>query len=357
MIDSEGENVGVLSARPLIDSEGENVGVLSARPLIDSEGENVGVLSARPLIDSEGENAGVLSERRPIPVESWRALGRTLPTPDGRVWAVERGPANDSSRTPVLVLHGFPTSSWDFAAAIERVAASRRVVAFDFLGYGLSDKPREYGASLFEQADVAQIVARAFGVTRAHVWAHDMGTSVATELCARRERGFLPFEMESLVLMNGSVHIELAHLTTGQKLLKSPLGPVFSRLNTSFTFKAQLKRVFARPPSEAELEGMWQLAVRADGIKVLPALIRYTEERARFRRRWIGALERLDVPAFVAWGARDPVAVMAIADALATEIPGCSRATWDDLGHYPQVEDPERVAKAVSAYWDGVERR
>jgi pimeloyl-ACP methyl ester carboxylesterase len=231
------------------------------------------------------------------------------------------------------------------------------VITFDFLGYGLSDKPRDFGASLFEQADVAQLVARAFGVTHAHVWAHDMGTSVATELCARRERGLLPFTMKSLALMNGSVHIELAHLTFGQHILKSPLGPLFAKLTNGISFKAQMKRVFAHPPSEAELDAMWQLVVRADGPAVLPALIRYTEERSRFRRRWIGALERLDFPALVAWGAKDPVAVMAIADALAAEIPSCERVTWDDLGHYPQVEDPARVVRSVSDFWESVEAR
>jgi pimeloyl-ACP methyl ester carboxylesterase len=288
-----------------------------------------------------------------IPVDLWRARGRTIDTPDGRVWTVASGDA--TSGAPVLVLHGFPTCSWDFAEAIERVAKHRRVIAFDFLGYGLSDKPREFGASLFEQADVAQLVARAYGVDRAHVWAHDMGTSVATELCARRERGLLPFQMASLTLMNGSVHIELAHLTVGQKVLKSPLGPLFARLNSSLTFKAQMRRIFAHPPNEAELEAMWDLLAREDGAKRLPALIGYTTERARFRRRWIGALERLDIPALVAWGAKDPVAVMPIADALAREIPGAERVTWDDLGHYPQVEAPERVADAVLPFWDRIE--
>jgi pimeloyl-ACP methyl ester carboxylesterase len=87
----------------------------------------------------------------------------------------------------------------------------------------------------------------------------------------------------------------------------------------------------------------------------MPALIRYTEERARHRRRWIGALERLDVPALVAWGRQDPVAVMPIADQLAHEIPGAERETWDDLGHYPQVEDPARVAAAVLGFWGRAE--
>lgn len=286
-----------------------------------------------------------------ISIDSWRLRGQMIDTPDGRVFAID---VPGEAAIPVLVLHGFPTSSWDFAAAIEKLGPRRRVVAFDFLGMGLSDKPPALGYSLFEQADVALAVARARGVTRCHLWAHDMGTSVATELLARRERGLLPIDVASFVLMNGSVHIELAHLTVGQKILKSPLGPVFAKLNSRATFKAQMRRIFARPPADDELDAMWELVAREDGAARLASIIRYTEERSRFRRRWIGALERCDLPALVAWGRRDPVAVMAIAEKLAGEIPGAKLETWDDLGHYPQVEDPARVVATVARFFDGV---
>jgi pimeloyl-ACP methyl ester carboxylesterase len=285
-----------------------------------------------------------------IPTHAWRERGRYVDTPDGRVWAMEAG----NGGTPVLVLHGFPTSSWDFAEAIEIVSRTRRVVAFDFLGFGFSAKPPELGYSLFEQADVAELVARAFGIERAHVWAHDMGTSVATELCARRERGLLPFGLASLTLMNGSVHIEMASLTVGQRILKTPLGPLFAKLSTRRSFGLQIRRVFAKPPSEEEVDAMWDLLAREDGAARLPQIIRYTEERHRFRRRWVGALERLDVPALVAWGRRDPVAVMPIAEQLAREIPGAKTETWDDLAHYPQVEDAARVVATVSRFWDAL---
>ncbi len=286
-----------------------------------------------------------------IAVDAWRARGRRVTTPDGQVFAMEAGVRREGEPS-VLLLHGFPTSSWDFAEAALLVAERRHVVAFDFIGYGLSDKPVEFGGSLFEQADIAVLVARAFDVRRAHVWAHDMGTSVATELCARRERGLLPFEMVTLTLMNGSVHIELAHLTVGQQLLKSRLGPLFARLNSRLTFRAQMKRIFGRPVGDAEIDAMWDLVAREDGAARMPSLIRYTEERARFARRWIGALERLDLPALVAWGRLDPVAVMAIADQLAREIPGAARETWEDLGHYPQVEDAPRVVRTLASFWD-----
>jgi pimeloyl-ACP methyl ester carboxylesterase len=267
------------------------------------------------------------------------------------VWTLDL-PGPDAARTPVLVLHGFPSSAFDFAAAIDGVATGRRVVALDFPGFGLSCKPRDHGYSLFEQADVVLEVARAVGLEHAHLWAHDMGTSVATELLARRERRLCPLGIDSVTLMNGSVHVELAHLTRGQKLLRSPLAGIFARLNSRATFQAQLRRTFGREPDEATLHAMWDLVSRDDGLARLPATIRYVEERKRFRRRWIGALERCGLPLLVAWGRRDPVAVMAIAEKLARGTPGARIETWDDLGHWPQVEDPERVVATVTAFWD-----
>ncbi len=252
----------------------------------------------------------------------------------------------------MLVLHGFPTSSWDFAAAIERMAVRRRVVTFDFLGYGLSDKPSTAAYSLFEQTDIALVVARKLGLSRVHLVAHDMGTSVATELCARREWGALPLEIETLTLMNGSVHVELAHLTLGQRVLRSRLGPLFARLNNRRSFGAQIKQVCAKKPPEHEIDAMWELIARDRGVERLPQLIGYVSERYRFHDRWIGALTRLDVPTLIAWGERDPVAVLAIARMLAGEIRGARLQTWPELGHWPQLEDPARVVATIESFWD-----
>lgn len=289
---------------------------------------------------------------------AWRARGAELVVPEGRIFTVDLAPpvTNVPDPTPVLVLHGFPSSSWDFADAAQVVAAKRRVVLFDFLGFGLSDKPEDAGYSLFEQAEIAIAVAKKAKLSKVHLWAHDMGTSVATELLARRERGLLPFEVQSVTLMNGSVHVEMASLTAGQRALRSPAGDVFARLAGKRIFSAQMKRIFARPVDEATIDGMWSLLSRADGRLRLPKIIRYLEERVRFRRRWVGALERIDIPVLVAWGTKDPVALLAIGERLATETPGAEMVRWEALGHYPQMEDPTGVAKSVESFMDRCER-
>lgn len=294
-----------------------------------------------------------------ITPEKWRALGSEIVLPDGsRIFMVDFAARDEGAKaTPLLILHGFPSSSWDFAEAAERIAARRRVVLFDFLGFGLSDKPADAGYSLFEQAEIAIAVAKKAGLTSVHLWAHDMGTSVATELLARRERGLLPFEVKSLTLMNGSVHVEMASLTVGQRVLRSPAGNVFARFAGKAVFAKQMKRIFARPVSSEAIDGMWAFLDRADGTLRLPKTIRYVEERTRFKRRWIGALERIDLPVLVAWGAKDPVAILPIAEKLAKDTPGAQMVRWDDLGHYPQLEDPIRVAGEIERFAAAHEQR
>lgn len=296
----------------------------------------------------------------PKPLEAWQSRGRrarVLGAHDAFfVFFVDEGPRADPE--PILVLHGFPSSSFDFHLALPRLAERRRVVIHDHLGFGLSDKPERYSYSLHEQADAAIELWRSLGITRGHVFAHDYGTSVATELLARRARGLLPIELASVTLCNGSVHLELAHLTPSQRLLRLPVvGPAFSRIARPALFKAQLRRILGSPASvsEDELDWMWTLMTREGGRDRLPAIIRYLDERVRFRHRWTAALIAFDGPAHVLWGRLDPVAVAAIAERLSSELPRV-RATWlERLGHYPMLEDPAAWSEAALAFLNGLD--
>jgi pimeloyl-ACP methyl ester carboxylesterase len=285
-----------------------------------------------------------------LALEAWRARGRTLRVFDHDIFLIDEPADTADPATPIVVLHGYPTSAIDFRAALPHLSTRRRVVVHDHPGFGLSARPANYSYTLIDQADHALGVWRALGITRAHVVAHDYGTSIATELIARRERGLLPIDLASLTLCNGSMHIELAHLKLTQKLLRSPtLGPLLARLTSQRLFTSQLRSVFADPASvrDDELALHWELLMANDGRAHLPVISRYHDDRWRFWHRWIGALTRLDLPTHIVWGRRDPVAVPAIAEQLAREIPG-ARLTWlDDLGHYPMIEHPARWSAAV----------
>lgn len=225
---------------------------------------------------------------------------------------------------------------------MQTLTANYRVVVHDHLGFGLSDKPANFSYSLIEQAEVAFAVWQNLGVQEGHLVAHDYGTSIATEILARQQRGALPVALNSLTLCNGSVHIELAHLTLAQKLMRNRLtAPLFVRLVSRAFFRRRIRDILGKPESvsDQELDALWLLMNKSDGRKRLPRISGYIDERRRFWHRWIGALQDSNLPTHLLWGRRDPIAVPAIAHRLLEDMPHAKLTFMEQLGHYPMLED------------------
>ncbi len=261
-------------------------------------------------------------------------------------------PALETERDePLLVLHGFPSSSYDFVGVLDDLRRTRRVLLLDFLGYGLSDKP-DQPYTLAEQADLAMAFTAAEGVDQLALLSHDMGDTVGGELLARHVEGAWPVDVTRRVLTNGSIYIEMAQLSPGQQLLlalpDAPM-PAGSALDAA-SVQAGLAATFSASSSvaEAELAVQWELISRHDGHRMLPRLIRYIEERRRDETRYTGAIESHPSPLYVVWGVDDPIAVVAMTDRLQDARPDVVVELLDRVGHYPMIEAPKRFAAAVT---------
>jgi pimeloyl-ACP methyl ester carboxylesterase len=278
-------------------------------------------------------------------VEAWRSSGERDHF-RGHAIHLRSAPGKD----PVLVLlHGFPSSSYDFRHLLPLLGDSA-FLAFDFLGFGLSDKPRRHDYSLLWQADlVEELVRRRFPGREAFLVAHDMGTSVATELMARQIDGRPTTPLAGALLFNGSIVLEQAQLTISQRLLRSRLGPVAARLSNKRVFRQQFGSLFsaAHPLSEAEADDQWSLICHNGGRTLGHALVAYLAERVAYADRWHGAIRAWPGPLSLAWGMRDPVATTDVLSALRELRPHVPVEEFAELGHYPQLEDPARVAGAV----------
>ncbi|GAB7144276.1 alpha/beta hydrolase [Mycobacterium riyadhense] len=248
----------------------------------------------------------------------------------------------------MLLLHGYPSSSFDFRAVLPHLAG-HAWVTMDFLGFGLSDKPRPHRYSLLEQADLVQTVVTQTTTGPVVALAHDMGTSVTTELLARDLAGQLPFELRRAVLSNGSVILERASLRPIQKALRGPLGPIVARLASRGGFKRGFGRVFssAHPLSAEEAQAQWELLCYNDGNRISHLLISYLDERVRYAQRWHGAVRDWPKPLGFVWGLDDPVATTNVLDGLRELRPSGAVVELPGLGHYPQVEAPKAYADAA----------
>jgi pimeloyl-ACP methyl ester carboxylesterase len=284
--------------------------------------------------------AAVLTER----VRRWRDAGDFEEVAGRRLFVWRR----DGKGPTLLLLHGFPSSSYDWRELLA-LRPANAALAFDCLGFGLSEKPAGHEYTLAWQADAAEELVRRAGSPKVFVVAHDMGTSVATELMARDLRGELEIEIGGALLFNGSMLLHLAKPTLGQRLLRSRLGPLAARLTTERGFRAQFSRVFSaeHPLGREEAADQWSLIAHNDGAHIGHLLVNYMAERERFTERWHGAIRDWPGPLTLTWGLKDPVARVEVLDGLRELRPGVEVLELPELAHYPQIEAPERVAASL----------
>lgn len=277
---------------------------------------------------------------------AWRDGGGWVPIAGHDIFVHERAGRRD---LPLLAfLHGYPSSSYDWRHGLQRLS-ERRLIMFDFLGFGLSAKPRKDVYSLLTQADLVEAIAARFAAERVMLVAHDMGSSVATELLARDLEGRLPFELVSVLLFNASLVLERASLLVGQKLLRSRLGPVAARLTTEFAFRRAFGKVFSdqHPLGDQEAADQWGLLAYNNGHRLLDRLVFYLHERVIYAPRWTGALRDWPGRLELAWADLDPICTEAVLRAVLELRPHVPVTRLRGLGHYPQLEDPQRSFQAI----------
>lgn len=257
--------------------------------------------------------------------------------------------AGDAAAPPLLFLHGFPTSSFDYARLLP-LLPQHRLILFDFLGFGYSDKPRPHTYSLFEQAALAEEVAAHLGVSEVVLVAHDMGSSVALVILQRAR-----LRVSRVILLNGSLLLTHYRPLISQRALLHPLlGPLLTRLGLirKSLFTRQFSRVFPSPPPADELDAFWSLIAHNDGPAIYDRLIQYLAERKQHELAWLSALATHPAPALILWGQLDPVAVPAIGDAIHARRPDATYIKLPTLGHYPQWEDPPTIAAEIRRFCD-----
>jgi pimeloyl-ACP methyl ester carboxylesterase len=275
----------------------------------------------------------------------------------GRLWTFEghtiftRVEGRDDSPA-LLLIHGFPTASWDFEALLAPLSRTYRVLALDMLGFGFSDKPARHPYTIASQADLQEAFLAHHGIGTYTVLAHDYGDTVAQELLARQDEAGDRPRMRALALTNGGLFPETHRPLVMQRVLLSPLGPLVARLTTRAALARSLRRIFGAKtqPDDDFIDGAWRLLTHNQGLSALPLLIRYMTERRVHRERWVGALQRATVPLKLIDGASDPISGRHMAERYRELIPHPDITLLEGIGHYPQCEAPTEVLRAFEAW-------
>jgi pimeloyl-ACP methyl ester esterase len=245
---------------------------------------------------------------------------------------------------PVVLLHGWSSSSRSFALVLERLALRHGVLALDLRGHGRSPAPASGYAMADHAADVAALLERE-DVTGAALVGWSMGAQVALEALP-----LSPRRISALVLVSGT-----PRFTSSDDW---PHGLRESRVRA-------LARQLAQRPERALrafFEGMFVPGEldAARALEIERSVVAGAAPPALAAARagldaFIDADQRprvseVAVPALVVHGERDPVCLPGAARWVVDRIPGARLALLPGLGHAPQLSRPELVSDLVLGF-------
>jgi pimeloyl-ACP methyl ester carboxylesterase len=219
--------------------------------------------------------------------EDWRARGGYFSwspgEPDAEPVEIFHVEAGDPKAPPLLLVHGFPTSSIDWYEVVDRLAERFRVCALDFPGYGFSDKPLGWGYSLRRDARLLGFyLSEVVGADAPVVVAHDRGDSVALILAGGRAGDGPSLRLQHLFLLNGNIFLPLSNLTTAQRLMLDPTtAPGLLEGATPALLAGGLGTATFWPPRGADdpaVQALTETFAHQEGLKVMHETIQYLVE-------------------------------------------------------------------------------
>ena len=260
-------------------------------------------------------------------------------------------PAQASSGKPtILLLHGFPDTSHLYDRLAPLLAGERRVVTFDFLGWGRSDKPSDHeydAASLL--ADLDAVIAY-LGAQTVMLVAHDIsGFPVIDRALAH------PARIDRLVLLN-TIYSPSRAAVPPAAIARFSTPGVRREISVflSSTFDSIWQRSYLEQVGQFFCDG----ETRAQYLKVFVAHAR--ESRRAFfglnrvlisevssRKQRVGDMQTFDKPVSIIFGAEDQNLNAGVARELDALFPNSELHLIDGACHYVQLDAPEAVARLI----------
>jgi haloalkane dehalogenase len=244
---------------------------------------------------------------------------------------------------PVLLIHGYPESSFMWRHLLPPLAASgRRAIAPDLPGYGSSPP---FLSGTWESHVVAlDMFRRETGLERVALVVHDWGGLIGMRWACDH-----PDAIGALVISNTGFFPDGKWHGLGKALRTEGAGEAVVDAIDRDGFAAMLRET-GRGFDDEAIEEYWKAYETEEGRRAQLELYRSGdfEKLAPYE----GRLAELGVPTLVLWGEQDTFAPVAGAHRFHDEIPGSKLALISDGGHFVFEDDPERCAQEIVAFLD-----
>jgi pimeloyl-ACP methyl ester carboxylesterase len=247
----------------------------------------------------------------------------------------------------LLMIHGFPNSSFDFYKLVPLLENDFHIAVLDFPGSGFSDKPvPNFSYMLEENAEILDyFVKNIIKFNDFALYTHDRGVSIGLAFLGHYlDTKPAEYRINYHFLSNSGMFLPLANLMPMQTALLDP-----ARGNALIQARKSVPRMTQGDPEAIAYADIFKFK---DGDSALIHVARYLLERAENELRWLNNLSRSDIPVAYLWGLLDDINPVRISNHVWNTYLNDRDAEstyWllPTSGHYPQREKPNEVAKII----------
>lgn len=288
-------------------------------------------------------------------VTAWKNKGKTVKVKGHEIFYLQEG-----SGPNLLILHGYPYNTFEWKLVWDDLVKKYTVMAFDYLGMGFSDKPKNHAYSFREHCEMVNEFLKFLDIEETHIISHDLGVSVAQELIARDLEHKNRFKMLSVVYMNGGLFMDVYQPRLIQRVLSQspkPIGKLLSSMLSKPKLDKTIRKVFGpnTQPSELLLNQLWEILNFKEGKSIAYLIGRLVFDKVNHQKRWINAMQTTPVPMCLINGPYDPNSGVHMANRYKELIPNPNVVPLaKNIGHWPQLEDPKGVLKAYFGFREGL---
>ena len=282
-----------------------------------------------------GRGAGSAHRAAVIEVEKVQVDGLTL------------GYRESGTGPPVLLLHGWPTSSLLWREVMIPIARANRVVAVDLPGFGVSDKPLDVRYTFAFFGRVLDLFLARLGIAELGLAVHDLGGPIGLHWLLDR-----PGRVTRLALLNTLVYPEFSDAV--KEFIRACAAPDASEKVTSPSGLEEILRDGladrASLPS-ATLAALLEPFQIPESRRALAAAGIGVE-----RRGFIAIAQKLPslrVPVRIIYGERDRLLpdVATTMGRVKADLPQAEVTAFPDRGHFIQFEAPDQVGELLARFF------
>jgi pimeloyl-ACP methyl ester carboxylesterase len=269
--------------------------------------------------------------------------------------------AGDSSAPVVLLLHGFPASSFMFRELIPRLANAYRVIAPDLPGFGFTEVPpdRHYVYSFDQLALTIEAFTKALKIDRYAIYVFDYGAPTGFRLAMAH-----PERVTAIVTQNGNAYEEGLGDAWGpiRKYWAEPTAEnretirkaVLNLEGTKWQYTHGVANPDSVPPESYTLDSA--LLERPGNKDIQLDLFLNYASNVKLYPKFQEYFRKSKPPLLAIWGKNDPFFIPPGAEAFRKDIPN-AQVQFLDTGHFALETHVIEIAAAMKEFLDNNTRQ